>query len=102
MPAFLTTFWSGLPRWAQSALLWLGVGLLIFLTGKAYGAAKEHQGAQKQKAKDANETRNNLDRIERKADEHIEQADRIRAANPVSGDPDRVSDRPIADYNYRN
>jgi hypothetical protein len=88
-------FLKGLPNWA----LWLAAGF-IFL--KFVDMKAEMRGRSEQKKKSTEETRKNLDKIEDKSDARIEQADAIRAANPVSGDGDRVSDQPLPDYHYRD
>lgn len=77
--------------------------IAIVLVWLGYGKLKEEQGKKKQKAADVKATVTTLNKIEEKSDAIIAQADRIRAANPVVGDGERLSDpAEVAGYEWRN
>ena len=52
----LAGFWIGLPKWMQDALKWIGIGVLIFLFGKAVAEALKAEGARKQREKNERES----------------------------------------------
>ena len=93
--AKIISFVKGLPDWFWWLLLIIAGGTFIDVRARMQQRAKD-------KTAEGERTRKTIDKIEEKSDARIEQADRIRASNPVSGDPDRVSERPLPDYHYRD
>lgn len=63
MISAIVGFWIGLPKWAQDALKWVGVGILIFLFSKAMAEALKSEGARKQRDKDAVENAKERERV---------------------------------------
>lgn len=51
----LLGFWTGLPKWAQDALKWIGIGFVVFLAGKAIAETLKAEGARKQREKNERE-----------------------------------------------
>ena len=51
----LIGFWGGLPKWAQDALKWIGIGLVVFIAGKAVAESLKAEGARAQREKNERE-----------------------------------------------
>lgn len=83
---------------AQYVLLFFGA-LLAF---KTVQMKARMEGAAEERRKGVERTRKTVQNIEDKSDAHIEQADQIRAANPVSPYDNSMSDTRLPDYHYRN
>jgi hypothetical protein len=49
MISAVVALWGGLPKWAQDALKWIGVGIAVFFTGKVIAENLKAEGARKQR-----------------------------------------------------
>lgn len=82
---------------------WIVVALAAFAGWEVVKRNIHESGKREQRAEDAVATRNTLSTIEDKSNDRIAQADAIRGANPVTGNPERMSEPgSLPDYNYRS
>jgi len=79
--------------------IWAGLGAVLVVLGII--ARERHDAKMEERRKNREASQKTIDKIEEKSDAAIDQADRIRAANPITGVADSVSDR-LPDYHYRD
>lgn len=100
MILFITKAW----KWFTDNPLaqWVAGIIVAFFAWETLKRELKKEGAKEERKINEIETAKTIDRIEEKSNERIEQADRIRAANPVSPADPSVSVTPLPPWNYRD